>query len=385
MKITDIEVLILEGAEDYGISESDSESHGPNRTCVLVVSTDEGVSGIAQMESQPDVIAAVVRAPGEASGSFSGLRALALGENPLEVDVLWDKLFKGSYYYGRRGAALQAISGIDIACWDIMGKWTGLPVATLLGGKRRDRVRAYASTLFRHSPEAMRDASRAYRAQGFTAVKFGWGPFGEDPEQDVALVAAAREGLGDSCELMVDAGWRPRRRYKEALAMVRSLEPYRPYWVEEPCFPEDYATFRRLSDAASTRIAAGEAEATIWGFYQLAEVGGVDVLQPDLSRCGGFTIARRISYLADYLNIQVCPHAWGTGILTAATLQFAVTLPGETFLEFNTSDDSISRLPLKDPLTMEDGYVALPPRSGIGVEFRPEDLRSSALTVVSPS
>jgi L-alanine-DL-glutamate epimerase-like enolase superfamily enzyme len=148
--------------------------------------------------------------------------------------------------------------------------------------------------------------------------------------------------------------------------------------VEEPCFPEDYDTYRRLSEATNTRIAAGEAEATTWGFRQLAEVGGVDVLQPDLSRCGGFTIARRIAYMADDLNIQVCPHAWGTSILTAATLQFAATLPRETFLEFNTSSDSLSRLDLTEPLEMENGYVELPLKPGIGVELNREALESSA-------
>ncbi|MCW2950994.1 MAG: mandelate racemase/muconate lactonizing enzyme family protein [Conexibacter sp.] len=378
MKITDVEVLVVEAPGDYGTSADVTESHGPKRTCVLVVSTDEGVTGYAQMETQPHVVQAIVGAPGEASGFFSGLRALAVGSDPLQVEDLWDRLFKGSFYFGRRGAVLQAISGIDIACWDIIGKATGLPVATLLGGKRRDGAVAYASTLFRTTEAGMRAAAEQYIEQGFRAVKFGWGPFGENLRQDVALVEAARDALGDDRDLMVDAGWRRRRTLKEAIQLVHALEPSKPFWIEEPCFPEDYDTYRRLSEAVSTRIAAGEAEATAWSFRHLAGAG-IDVLQPDLSRCGGLTIARRIAYLADELNLMICPHAWGSDLLTAATLHFVAFLPHETFLEFNTSSDALSRSLVAEPLRLEDGMVRLPEGPGLGVVPDMEKIRALAV------
>ncbi|MBI3457722.1 MAG: mandelate racemase/muconate lactonizing enzyme family protein [Candidatus Rokubacteria bacterium] len=373
MKIRDVEVVVLAAPGDYGLTAG-GESHGPKYTCVFIVHTDEGLTGIAQVETQPHVAAAIVGAPGEASGMFSGLRALAIGQDPLQVEPLWDRLFVGSFYFGRRGAALQAISGIDIACWDILGKATGLPVAVLLGGRRREAVRAYASTLFRTSPAAVREAARAYVEGGFTAVKFGWGVFGEDRRRDVALVEAAREGLGDDPELMVDAGWRRRRTAKEAIGLVRSLEAFRPYWVEEPCFPEDYDSYRRLSEAVTTKIAAGEAESTIWGFRQLAEQGGVDVLQPDMSRCGGLTVARRVAHYAQERNIMVCAHAWGSDILTAATLHFAAFVPGETFLEFNTSRDPLSRELVTRPFELIGGAVGVPTAPGLGVELNTEAL-----------
>jgi L-rhamnonate dehydratase len=367
LHITDIEVAVLEAPGDYGIS--DGESHGPKHTCVVAVHTDGGISGYAQVESQPHVLSAAVDAPGEASGLFSGLRSLAIGENPCEVEPLWDKLFLGSFYFGRRGVVLQAISGIDIACWDIFGKATGLPVSTLLGGRRRTAVRAYASTLFRSSPAEVEAAGRGYVAAGFTAVKFGWGPFGRgDLAEDVDLARAARAGIGEDCELMIDAGWTRRRGAKEAISLVQAISPVRPYWVEEPCFPEDYGTYRRLSESVGTRIAAGEAEATVWGFRQLAEQGGVDVLQPDLSRCGGLTVARRIAYYADEANRQVCAHAWGSPLLTAASLHYSAFVRGETFLEFNTSADPLSRGLVVDPLVIEDGFVTVPQRPGLGVE-----------------
>ena len=342
---------------------------------MLLVHTDEGITGVAQMETQPHVARSIVEAPGEASGLFSGLKALAVGEDPLQIEALWDRLFRGSFYFGRRGAVMQVISGIDIACWDILGKTCNLPVSTLLGGRRRERVRAYASTLFRTTPEGVRSAAESYLERGFTAVKFGWGPFGESPRADVELVRAAREALGEEPELMVDAGWRRRRTLKDAIRMVRSIEEFRPYWVEEPCFPEDYDTMARLSDAVATPIAAGEAEATVWGFRELLNRARVDVVQPDLSRCGGLSVARQVAYMAQEANVGVCPHAWGSQILTAATIQYAAFLAEETFLEFNVAADAISGALVDGPLELAEGYVAVPDRPGLGVEPDMEQIR----------
>ena len=378
MKITDIEVFVLEAPGDYGTTGDASDSHGPKRTCVIVVSTDEGLSGCAQIESQPHVVSAVVSAPGEASGLFSGLRELAVGEDPLQIETLWQRLFQGSYYFGRRGVVLQAISGIDIACWDILGKATGLSVATLLGGRRRDSAPAYASTLFRTTEQGMRAAAERYVAEGFTAVKFGWGPFGDDLHADARLVEAARAALGDDRALMIDAGWRRRRTLKDALALVRAMAPYDPYWIEEPCFPEDVETYARLAGAVDVRIAAGEAETTAWDFRRLADAG-VDILQPDLSRCGGLTVARRIAYLAEERNLLVCPHAWGSDILTAATLQYIAFLPRATYLEFNTSTDVLSRGLVASPLQMADGAVRVPDGPGLGVEPDMDVIRGLAV------
>jgi L-rhamnonate dehydratase len=379
VRITDIEALVLEAPGDYGTTAGAAEAHGPKRTCVIVVTTDEGIQGHAQIETQPHVVEAIVGAHGEASGFFSGLRSLALGEDPRDVEALWDRLFLGSFYFGRRGATLQAISGIDIACWDILGKATGLPVATLLGGKRRDTAVAYASTLFRTTRDGMREASEHYLEQGFRAVKFGWGPFGDDLRQDVQMVEAAREALGDDRTLLVDAGWRRRRTLKDAVQLVHALQPLEPFWIEEPCFPEDIGTYERLAALATgVRIAAGEAETTAWDFRRLADAG-VDVLQPDLSRCGGLTVARRVAYLAEERNLLVCPHAWGSDLLTAATLQFVAFLPRDTLLEFNTSADPLSRDLVATPLRLEDGMVRVPEGPGLGVEPDMEAIRALAI------
>ena len=220
MKITNVEVLVLKSPGLYNRPEGSDEPLGPTYMGLVRVSTDSGITGYSDMETAAPVAKAAVEAPSwsEAGMSFfDGLASLIVGENPLEPERLWYKMYRGSIYYGRRGVAIQAISAIDIALWDIMGKFYGQPVCVLLGGKWRDRVRAYASTLFRPTPEAMREATRRYLDLGFTAVKFGWGVFGEDEKRDVELVEAARREMGDGADLLVDTGWFVERTPKQAI------------------------------------------------------------------------------------------------------------------------------------------------------------------------
>jgi L-alanine-DL-glutamate epimerase-like enolase superfamily enzyme len=368
MKITNVEVIILEGSEAYHAPEGAEEAPGVLHVCLIKVSTDAGLVGWSDVETQPHVAKAVVEAPASGSGMFEGLRELAVGEDPFEVERLWDKLYRGSIYYGRRGAALQAISGIDIACWDIMGKAAGLPVYKLLGAGYRDRVRAYASTLFRPTPEAMATAARDYVARGFTAIKFGWGVFGQDRRLDRDLVAAAREAVGEDVELMVDAGWLVRRTPKEAIDMAHDMAPWRPYWIEEPLAPDDYDGYRTLAEASHVPIAAGEQEATLWGFDTLINRGRIDIVQPDLSRCGGFTVARKVADMAELRNIAVCPHAWLTDLLTAASLHMNAYLKRSLFLEFNVSSSPMLRELCREPIRLQDGWINVPQGPGLGVE-----------------
>jgi L-alanine-DL-glutamate epimerase-like enolase superfamily enzyme len=372
MKITDVEVIILEGAEPYHAPSGAEESPGVQHVCLVKVSTDDGITGWSDVETQAHIAKAVVDAPESGSGMFEGMRALAVGQDPFETEALWDRLYRGSIYYGRRGVAIQVLSAIDIACWDIQGKAVGLPVYKLLGAGFRERVRAYASTLFRPTADAMRAATAGYRERGFTAIKFGWGVFGQDPALDVQLVAAAREAAGADVELMVDAGWLVRRTPKEAVEMVRRLEPYRPYWVEEALAPDDYDGYRYLAEQTQTRIAAGEQEATFWGFDTLIHRARLDVLQPDLSRCGGLTVGRKIADLAELRNVAVCPHAWLTDLLTAASLHLNAYLKQSLFLEYNVSASPIVRDLCHHPLRMEDGWIAVPQSPGLGVEVNEE-------------
>ena len=372
MKITNVEVFVLKSPGLYNNATGAEEPLGPTYMGLVKVTTDAGICGYSDMETCATVARAAIEAPRWSTEPgmecFDGLASLVIGENPLEVERLWYRMYRGSIYYGRRGVAIQAISAIDIALWDIMGKFFGQPIHILLGGKWRDRVRAYGSTLFRSTPEGMREAARSYLDQGFTAVKFGWGVFGKDPCLDVKLVEAARKELGDRRDLLVDTGWFVERSPKQAIQVVRSLEPFRPFFIEELLHPEDYDGYRQVAESTDVRIACGEQEATDWGFQTLIERGGVDVLQPDLTRCGGFTAARKIVHMAEMENVLLVPHSWSSDLLTAASLHLTAFQRRAEFVEFNTSQGPLSRMLVQEPLRMEDGYLRVPEGPGLGVE-----------------
>lgn len=202
----------------------------------------------------------------------------------------------------------------------------------------------------------------------FTAIKFGWGVFGQDLDQDVRLVEAVREEIGDKHDLMVDTGWLVERTPKQAISVVRSIENFRPYFVEEILHPEDYDGYGTLAATVETPIACGEQEATEWGFRQLIDRAKIDILQPDLTRCGGFTTARKIVHMAELANHLVIPHSWCSDLLTAASLHLNAFQRRAVFVEFNTSQGPLSRSLVKDPLKIEDGYVRVPQGPGLGVE-----------------
>jgi L-rhamnonate dehydratase len=369
MKITNVNVIVLESPDAYGSADSGEEAHGIKYLGLVKIETDVGITGYADLETQPHVARAIVDAPSEGSvAGFHGLRSVLIGEDPFEVDRLWHKMYMATVYYGRRGAAMQVISGIDIALWDIVGKKVQQPIYKLLGAGYRDTVPAYASTLFRSTPEGMAEASRSYLEQGFTAVKFGWGIFGEDPRRDLELVAAARDALGDRTSLLIDTGWYIHRTAKEAIQMVKSLERYRPFLIEEPLSPEDYDGYAQLSSAVDTLIACGEQEATEWGFQTLIERGKVDVIQPDLSRCGGFTAARKIVHMAELHNRLVIPHSWTSDLLTAASLHLNAFMRRAVFQEFNVTSGPLSRDLCLSSIVLENGSLQVPQGPGLGVE-----------------
>jgi L-rhamnonate dehydratase len=377
MKITNVEVLVLKTPGLYNRPQDSEEPLGPTYMGLVRVSTDAGITGYSDMETSAPVAKAAVEAPSWSEAGtecFEGLASLIIGENPLEPERLWYKMYRGSIYYGRRGVAIQAMSAIDIAIWDVMGKFYGQPVCVLLGARWRERVRAYASTLFRPTPGAMREAARRYLNRGFTAIKFGWGVFGEDPSRDLELVEAARSEIGNNVDLLMDTGWFIERTPKQAIQLVRSLEPYRPYLIEELLHPEDYDGYRQVAEAVEPLIACGEQEATEWGFRELIERAKVDVLQPDLTRCGGFTVARKIVHMAERANVLVIPHSWSSDLLTAASLHLNAFQRRAVLVEFNTSQGPLSREMVKEPLRMQDGYLAVPSGPGLGVEVNEQTI-----------
>jgi L-alanine-DL-glutamate epimerase-like enolase superfamily enzyme len=382
VKITDVEAIVLDTGKDYADPSAAVEAHGVRFISLIKITTDAGIVGWSDIETQPHVGRAIVNAPSGGQIGFESLRAALVGENPLERERLWQKMVRYLAYYGRDGAGMQMISGADIALWDIAGKALGQPVWALLGAKYRDRVPAYASTLFRPTPDAMKRAVDGYLAQGFRAIKFGWGVFGHDLDLDVALVRAAREAAGPDVALMVDAGWygvgydqpfRP-RPLKDWIRLVHELEALDVVWLEDFLHPENIEGYAQVAEAATTlRIAAGEQAAGYGEFERLAREGRVDVLQPDLSRCGGLTVGRQIADMATRLQIDCAPHAWLTDLLKATSLHLNAYLMDAFYLEYNVSTASLLTRLCHTPIEMVDGALPVPDAPGLGVEID-EDL-----------
>jgi L-alanine-DL-glutamate epimerase-like enolase superfamily enzyme len=277
-------------------------------------------------------------------------------------------MYRGSIYFGRYGPAIHAMSGIDMALWDLWGKVTNRPVCQLLGGIVRDRLLAYASSLMPETPaEAGRLAER-YACQGYRAMKFGWGPIGRDRRLDEELVKCIRSAVGDDIKIMIDGGlvW----DLKGALRISEVYEKYDVFWLEEPLQPDDIAGYRALSSRTSMYIAAGEQESSHRAFEALLDEAHLDILQPDLGRCGGLTAGKKIASMADDRHKLVIPHAFKTGILVAASTHFVASIPNGFMVEHTTSTSPLSRDLVLQPVQFDAGYVIVPTdRPGLGIEI----------------
>ena len=361
MRITDVEPIVLR------LDRVDTTRADGTQDAFLVrIHTDEGLVGIGEADTSPYVARTIVEMPSSHSIA-RGLRELLVGEDPLQVDRLWQLMFEASDHYGRGGAALHTMSAIDIALWDLAGRAAGRPVSELLGGRRVADVPVYASEVMPDTVDDVRRIAERAAGGGYDALKLGWGPLGLDLARDEALVRAARETLGPERSLMLDGG----RAYsvKRALELLRRVQEHDLYWFEEALRPDDLDGYRRLSDAAPVRIAAGEADATLPPFRALAEVGHVDVLQPDLARCGGFTVARQIALLERTSAVEIVPHCFSTGVLVAASLHFVATLERPTWSEYSVAESPLVNGILQEPFALRDGRLAVPTGPGLGVEL----------------
>ncbi len=285
------------------------------------------------------------------------------------MEKIWNDMYRGSFYYGRRSVGIHAMSGIDIALWDILGKAVNKPVHKLLGGKVHDRLRAYASMLMPDTEEEVKTKAKEYMSRGFTAIKFGWGGLGQSREKDIRLVKAAREAMGYGADLMLDIGylW---QNSKYAEQMCKELEPYRPYWIEEPLISDDLDGFSRLTGRTALNIASGEELTGLYEFRELIQRGGVDIVQPDMSRCGGLTVAKKIADMALLNGIEICPHAFKSGILMAASIQLLASYQGTPLLEYCSQETVLSKGLLKSHFALEDdGTVKVPDTPGLGIEI----------------
>ncbi len=363
MKITDVEAIILrQPVLDDGIAD------GSQDDLVIRVHTDEGIVGIGEVDSSPEMVKAAVYAP-HSHTTASGLRELLIGEDPLDVERLWSKMYRGAIYYARRGAGIHAIGGVDIALWDIRGKFLGKPVSQLLGAPVRERVKAYASTLMPETPYEVEACVSKWLAAGFKAVKLGWGPLGQDPARDVELVRVARRAAGDEVDLLIDFGLGYGADVDAALRVAGELEQLGIFCLEEPFYPDELSAYARLADSCTTRVSSGEELSTRFEFQDLIEQGHVDIIQPDVSRCGGLTEAVRIAEMAAARGVPVMPHAWKSSILKAATVHLLAVAPQGLLMEYAVASTRINSRLCLPSFPLDDGYVKVPTDPGLGVEL----------------
>jgi L-rhamnonate dehydratase len=360
MKITKVEAIHLR------LPNVTTDCDGTQDNLVVLVHTDAGLVGIGEVDSSPTVAKAVIEAP-MSHYIANGLANVLIGEDPLEIGRLYEKMHRATIYYGRFGPAIHAMSGIDLALWDIAGKHYGVPVYKLLGGAYQKKLRAYASILFGNTPDDTFKIAQQWANAGFTAVKFGWGPFGKDEKLDLEHAAAARRGLGDKRDFMIDVGccW----DWKTAVRREELLRQFRPFWIEEPLLADDFEGYGKLSNHVSTRIAAGEGESGVAAYEHLMRVGDIDIVQPDLARCGGLTAGMKIAEIAKSLRKGVCNHSYKTGISIAASLHFMAAIQNGVILEYCVEEGPIRQTTTIEKFPVINGYVDVPEAPGLGVNL----------------
>ena len=318
------------------------------------------------------------------------LRPMLLGEDAGMIEALWQKMFARTRQHGRRGIVMHAISGIDIALWDLAGKAVGQPLYRLLGGFT-DRVEVYASGGFYQRGKdvaALADEAARYAAQGFKAMKMKVGrtrPIGSklrsltaEPDvcevsvaEDLARVAAVRKALGPEARLMLDANcvWSP----SVAIAMGKAFEPYDIFWLEEPVATDDIDGSAEVARALPMAIAGYETEVGLYGYRELITRRAIDIAQPDLAWSGGFSEGRRIAALAHAHNMMVAPHAFSSAVLLAASLHFAASIPNGLMVEFDQTAHALRDELLRERITTDgNGMVLLSTLgSGLGIALDP--------------
>jgi len=367
MKITRVETIYLRQPEVKFQCDSGQDA------LIVRVETDAGITGVGEVDSAPMAVKGAIDGPFSHT-TACGLGQVVVGEDPFETEKIWHKMYRANIYGGRRGVGPHAMSGIDLALWDGKGKALKLPGWKLLGGGFHQTMRCYASSLFGPTPEKTGDLARRYRDQGFTAVKFGWDPMGQDERTDIALVREARKGLGDGADLLIDAGlvWDS----KTALQRARAFSEYGIFWLEEPLRPDDYDGYRKLAESTDVRIAAGEEESNRQSFLDLMDRGRIDVVQVDLTRCGGFTEAMKIAALAWDRGLPIANHGFTTYINVTAALHWLNSIPNALICEFVAEEETNLRESItRQKLRASDGYLAIPQEPGLGIDLDEDAIR----------
>jgi D-galactarolactone cycloisomerase len=367
MKIKDIRLLPLRGATpDGGWAEHFSDQDNNLHTLIEVI-TDEGVTGLGSVFTSSTLI----------EGAINVLRPFLIGASAMDPTATSERLHQQSFWQGRGGAITHAISGIDIALWDILGKVTQQPIGRLLGGRHRETIKPYGSLLM-EEPDKLRASLEDGMAGGFKAFKIGWGPFGRvDNKTDEAIVRAARETVGPEIELMVDAGgsdafWP--HGYKWAINTARMLADYNITWFEEALRPDDIDGYVKLTENAPLPITACEVLTRRQSFIEWIERRAVDYIQPDVTKVGGISEEHRIAQYADDHSILFVPHGWNTAVGLAADLQLVSAAGNARWVEYITPAPYIEELLLNPIVPDSDGMISIPDGPGLGLNWNPDGI-----------
>ena len=369
MKITDVQTIRLRATiPTDGQVFSRSGVRSTRSTTLVRVVTDEGITGIGSCSGNGELIEVIV-------GKV--LKPLLIGMDPSEIDQIWDKVYVrgGHKEFGTRGIGVVALSGVDIALWDILGKARGVPLYELLGGKCRDKVPVYATALYPEEPSKVAQRARKFADQGFHGVKI---KIGFDLDQDIRIVRAVREELGKDFVIMTDAN----QGYSVDVALEASdaFADCGAFWLEEPLFVEDIEGHAILREKGRTPIAVGENLHTRYAFENFIARGAVDFIQPDVARAGGITEITKITALAARHNVPVSFHTWGDGVALAASVHLSAALRDCIVMELDYTYNPLREELLREPFKVQEGYLIPPEKPGLGIELDQDALQRFAFS-----
>lgn len=371
MKIVKVETFVLSNQlkETFFFSQW---AYSERRICIVKITTDEGICGWGEGYGPADVI----------KTGISLITPLLIGENPLENETLWFKMYRKTLDYARRGVLAASISAVDVALWDLKGKILKQPVSILMGGQHRNRVVPYATGMYFSKSDDLSAKlaveAKSYVNLGFKAVKM---KVGLSISQDIEMVKTIREAIGKNIALMIDSNHAYSLR--EATELARAVEKYDISWFEEPVSPEYYHHYKELRTKTTIPIAGGECEYLRYGFQTLLENDCVDILQVDICGAGGLSEAKRISTLANTRGIEIVPHVWGTGIAFHAALHFIANLepipgrlhPPDMYIEYDRTENDIRESLTSPSIEMKNGFINIPQSPGLGIEVDEEVVR----------
>ncbi|WP_394151287.1 mandelate racemase/muconate lactonizing enzyme family protein [Vibrio maritimus] len=373
MKITDVIAHAISVPLDKPFYFSQGWVHARSSLIVEIV-TDKGVTGWGES------LCHGLQSPMIAASFIENIfKPMLIGRDPFDVEVLWEEMYNQTRPYGQGGAAVNSISGVDIALWDVIGKTLNQPIHKLIGGAFRTEVTPYATGFYRvadaNYPHDLLQEAKQYVDKGFKAFKLKIG-FGV--EEDIEFIHQVREAVGNEVRVMADAN--AAYNVGAARRIIKETEQCNLYFLEELLAPEDIEGYKQLKNLSKTYIAAGEQVFGKHGYQPWISGHALDILQPDLCSSGGITECKKIAALAQASNTMMIPHVWGSGIGIAASLQFIASLPTtplslnpiEPMLEFDQSSHPFRTDLIFDGIEFANGKVAIPSLPGIGVEVNRE-------------